>query len=55
MSPITVDSLTIIAIFDRRDLNRYKFQPIKDRRDGATDFCKRLIFVAVYSLYSVER
>jgi hypothetical protein len=28
--------LTIIAIFYRRDLDRYKFQPIKDRRDGAT-------------------
>jgi hypothetical protein len=36
--------LTIIAIFDCRDLNRHKFQPIKDRPDGATisvkvDFC----------------
>ena len=28
--------LTIIAIFDCRDLNRHKFQPIEDRRDGAT-------------------
>jgi hypothetical protein len=44
--------LTIIAIFDCRDLNRHKFQPIKDRRDGATisvkvDFCCSVEFIVI--------
>jgi hypothetical protein len=44
--------LTIIAIFDCRDLNRHKFQPIKDRREGATisvkvDFCCSVEFIVI--------
>ena len=44
--------LTIIAIFDCRNLNRHKFQPIKDRRDGVTisvkvDFCCSVEFIVI--------
>jgi hypothetical protein len=50
MFPITVDFDNLfIAIFDCRDLNRHKFQPVKDRRDGATISVK-VIFVAVWTL-----